>query len=344
VAETVVLLGATVAVAILQLDFSFYVWAYALSYGFTVVYAATIAVVSFGHRFRFDFDLARVLEMGRESLPFALTFVIGTLYYRINGLLLNTMAPARNKVAVVGLFGAAYKFLDAATFIPQALMDPVYPALSRLVGTEERLKSATVKAYKMLAVAAIPVAIVLVVLAEPIVVYATGPGFAGAVPILRVLALSVMFLFVNNTFIYTLNAMGRQRESTRLAVQSLVVNVVLNVLLIPQQNSFYGGAMGAAWATVLTEIVLFAGGWYLLRRHLFALPFISSLKGVLPAGGLCAVVMGGIVLAMGPHLHVYVLALLAGLGAYVAGLFGTHAFTIEELAVGREALKSLARR
>ena len=159
-----------------------------------------------------------------------------------------------------------------------------------------------------------------------------------------VLGLSVLFLFVNNTFIYTLNAMGRQRESTRLAVLSLIVNVALNLILIPQRNAFYGGAMGAAWATVLTEVALFAGGWYLLRRHLFALPVVRALGGVIPAGLLCAAAMGALILGLGPHLATYGLALLVGVAVYLGGLFGTHAFTADELSLAREGLKSLARR
>ncbi|HEV3231074.1 MAG TPA: polysaccharide biosynthesis C-terminal domain-containing protein, partial [Candidatus Dormibacteraeota bacterium] len=352
IGETLVLLAATVAVAVLRLDFTFFLWAYAVSYLFTIVYAAVVAVGRFGHRFRFDLDAGRLLEMGRESLPFALTYVISTLYYRVDGVLLNVMAPSADRVGVVGLYGAAYKFLDAATFIPQALMDPVYPALSRLAprgtgaaGEGGRLEGATVKAYKMLAVAAVPVAVVLVVLADPIIRVTTGgAGYLGAVPLLQVLAVSVLFLFVNNTFIYTLNAMGRQRESTRLAVQSLVLNVALNLVLIPQHSRLFGGAMGAAWATVLTEVGLFVGGWFLLRRHLFPLPWLRSLRGVIPAGVLCALAMGAVTLALGTGIAADGLALVAGMAVYAGGLLLAHAFTPEELALARETATTMLRR
>jgi O-antigen/teichoic acid export membrane protein len=125
---------------------------------------------------------------------------------------------------------------------------------------------------------------------------------------------------------------------------SLAVNLVLNFILIPQPSAIYGGYMGAAWATVLTEVALFAGGWYLLRKHLFALPIFSSLKGILPAGVLCAVAMGGIVLALGPRPAVYAASLVVGVAVYAAGLFATHAFTPEELSLAREATRSLTRR
>jgi hypothetical protein len=59
---------------------------------------------------------------------------------------------------------------------------------------------------------------------------------------------------------------------------------------------------------------------------------------------LCAAAMGGVVLAMGPHLLSYVVAIAAGGVAYAAGLRLTHAFTPEELALAREATRSLTRR
>jgi hypothetical protein len=102
--------------------------------------------------------------------------------------------------------------------------------------------------------------------------------------------------------------------------------------------------MGAAWATVLTEVALFAGGWYLLRKHLFALPILSSLKGILPAGVLCAASMAGIVVALGSTPAGYVSGLVVGMAVYAVALFATHAFTPEEMSLAREATRSLTRR
>ncbi|MFN2462518.1 MAG: flippase, partial [Candidatus Dormibacteria bacterium] len=260
IGETLVLFAGVVLCASLHLEWYFYIWAYAASWWFTVLFSCVVAVTRLGHRFRFDLQFARLSMLARESLPFALSFIISTLYYKVDQPLIKVLGvslgglDARAALVAVGLYAAAYKFLDAATFVPQALMDPVYPALSRIYHeTPERLAGVTTKAYRMLAIAAVPTAVTLVVLAEPILRYGAGRNYIGAghdaVPILRVLGVSVLFLFVNNTFIYTLNAMGRQSESTRLAVLSLVVNVALNLVLIPQSSPLFGRAMGAAIAT-----------------------------------------------------------------------------------------------
>jgi O-antigen/teichoic acid export membrane protein len=346
IGETLILLAGVALAASLHLHWSAYIWAYAASWWFTVVFSCVVAATRLGHRFRFDLQFARLSMLARESLPFALSFIISTLYYKVDQPLMKVLGVS---LVGVGLYAAAYKFLDAATFVPQALMDPIYPALSRIHHeAPERLAGVTTKAYRLLAVAAVPMAVTMVVLAEPIVRYGAGRDYIGAghdaVPILRVLGVSVLFLFLNNTFIYTLNAMGRQSESTRLAILSLVVNVALNAVLIPLPSSLYGRAMGAAWATVLTEVALFAGGYLLLRRYLFALPLVRSLLRVVPAAVLCAAAMGALLAILPGTLWAAAVALAAGTAAYAGVLLLSHAFSPDEVALVREGLLSRTRR
>src|SRR5207244_13643187 len=68
---------------------------------------------------------------------------------------------------------------------------------------------------------------------------------------LQILALGIFAMFVTNAFIATLNAVDRQGLFTWATFVSLVVNLILNLALIP-----FLGYLGAAWATVLTEVAL----------------------------------------------------------------------------------------
>lgn len=338
--ESFVLLVAAVLVALGHFPWWSFLWVYTASYGFTAVYAAIIAVRRFDHRFRFDLDFARLSMLARESLPFGLTVVLSTLYFKVDVPILTVFTS----YVAVGIYGAAYKYLEAVVFVPQTLMDPIFPALSQLAHAGgDRLESAATKVYKMLAVVGLPVTLGMLVFAAPIIRY-TIPGYDRAIPVLQVLAFGVFFLFVNNVFLYTLNAMGRQSDSTRLAVISLVINVALNLVLIPNNNPYIGGYMGAAWATGLTELGLFIGGWIYLRKHLFAMPLVMPLRGVILAGVLCGLVMFGTVFLLGAHLYTYVAAALVGAAAYGGGLVVTHAFTPEELALAREGLRSRTKR
>jgi O-antigen/teichoic acid export membrane protein len=75
-----------------------------------------------------------------------------------------------------------------------------------------------------------------------------------------------------------LTAIGRQWDFAAITVVSLAFNVACNALLIPGLLPIPGvrGYIGAAWATVLTEMVLFACAWWRLRLHLHALDWLNQ--------------------------------------------------------------------
>jgi len=143
----------------------------------------------------------------------------------------------------------------------------------------------------------------------------------------RILAPSIALLFVNNAFIYALTAMNRQADFTRLALVTLVVNLILNLVLIPPF-----GYLGAAVASTLTELALFAGGWWLLRRHLVALPLIRSIGPIL----ISAALMGGAVYLVRSWSLLVVVPL--AVVVYAAGLLAFRALNAEEWAILRGSL------
>jgi O-antigen/teichoic acid export membrane protein len=136
----------------------------------------------------------------------------------------------------------------------------------------------------------------------------------------------VILIFVNNAFIFVLTAIDRQVSFTWLATWSLVANVALNLALIPKFSY-----LGASWATVLTEVFLFAGGWWLVRRHLASLPVLSAglplaLAGLAEAGVLLP-------LRQGPAW----LSVPVGAVIYVVGVWLFRAFTPAERSLVRQA-------
>jgi len=178
----------------------------------------------------------------------------------------------------------------------------------------------------MLAILGLPLAVGIGVTADSIVHFTR--GFEQSIPALRIIAPSVVLIFVNNAFIYTLTAINRQVDFTRLALFSLAVNVVLNLALIPPF-----GYLGAAAASTITEVALFAGGWWLLRRHLASLSIVGSIAPVLVSG-----------LAMGIVVYLtrsWPLAIVITLGAavYLAALLVSRALDPEEWSIVRSGFR-----
>jgi O-antigen/teichoic acid export membrane protein len=327
--EAVILLVGTILVARAHLGVAAYLWVYGLSYAVTCVYAYwIIAGRYFVPTVHFDPVLARRLL--KMALPFALVFFLNTVYFRIDVVILSLYRP----LTEVGYYTAAYKFLDGLSFVPQTIMNAVFPTMSvvhlQAVASMRQAYTATIR---LLAALALPFAVVLGLGALPILTTLPGGGvYPQSAPALQILALAIVFMFVNSTFVFGLGAMDRQMDSVILSILSIVVNVVLNVILIPIFPRATG-YLGCSWATVITEVFLLVAGYLMVRRRLeYRLPWGRPLLPILVSGALMVGVMGLL-----SQFNIYLVSILAGL-IYLAALYITGGVSPAELQTIRSSL------
>ena len=321
VAESIVLLTLTLVAIDRHASWDVFLWVYTASYLFTCLFAYAVLRWRWHERIAVRLEPAFVRRLLLAGLPLALGFTITTVYAQLDIVLLQLF----KNFQVVGWYSAANKYVDAVAWIPQSAMGVVFPALS-LLGAKDRrrLAFAYEKSFKMLAILGLPLAVGLGVTADSIVHFTR--GFEQSIPALRILAPSVVLLFVNNAFIYTLTAINRQLDFTRLALFTLVVNLVLNLALIPPF-----GYLGAAVASTTTEAALFVGGWWLLRRQRLPLSVVGSIGRVLAS----ALVMGVVVYLI--RSWPLAIVVIAGAAVYAGALFAFRAVDAEEWAIIRGA-------
>ncbi|KKU85598.1 MAG: Polysaccharide biosynthesis protein [Candidatus Gottesmanbacteria bacterium GW2011_GWA2_47_9] len=85
--------------------------------------------------------------------------------------------------------------------------------------------------------------------------------FSASIPALRVLSLGLPFFFLTSLTMWTLIALKKQWALAGIYGLSMVINIALNLWLIPVY-----GYMAAAWITVLSEgVVLLLSGIFLLK-------------------------------------------------------------------------------
>jgi O-antigen/teichoic acid export membrane protein len=113
-------------------------------------------------------------------------------------------------------------------------------------------------------IAGVPIAVGLFALAEPIVRVVYGPSFVETVPALRALAPGLLILYVNSILMVTLVAVHRERWMVVLAALCCVLNLVLNLALIP----LFAHVAAAAVKTV-TELFICGFLLAVLPRELF---------------------------------------------------------------------------
>ena len=324
VAESLLLLALTLVAIRRQATWDAFLWVYSASYLFTCLFAFGVIRWRWHEHVTIGLEPAFVRRLLAAGLPLALAFTITTIYAQLDIVLLQLF----KNFQVVGWYSAANKYIDAVAWVPQSAMGAVFPALSLLAaGDRRRLVFAYQKSYKMLAILGLPLAVGVGVTADSIVHITR--GFEQSIPALRILAPSVALIFVNNAFIYTLTAINRQLDFTRLALFSLAVNVALNLILIPPF-----GYLGAAAASTITEVALFGGGWWLLRRHLASLSVVGSIAPVLAS----AAIMGIVVYSF--RSWPLLVVIVVGAAVYLVGLVGLRALTPEEWSIVRSGFRA----
>jgi O-antigen/teichoic acid export membrane protein len=325
VLETLVLLGLVLVGVVRNQGVAYFLWAYALSYAFSCAYFGVVLTARRIARIRWRVDPVFLVNWMLQGLPFAATFVITTIYFKIDVPILDALKGDYE----TGLYAAAYKPFEALLFVPVSMLNVVFPVLAIYHhAAEGRLVWAVGRFYKALLVLGWPICVgtfMLVTALQPIYRY------QASAPALRILALGIVFMFVCNAFIGALNAIDRQLTFTWAALGSMVVNIALNLVLIPLY-----GYLGASAATVLTEVALCTFGWVLTARHLTRVPVPALSWRVLLAG----LVMGAVLYPFRDVHGPLTLAVIAGAAAvYGLALLLLGALDAEEMAMVRRAVR-----
>ena len=327
VLESAILLGLVVYGVQTRQGVAYFIWAYAIQYAFSCVYFAAILAWKRIATIGWSFEPTLLREWFWKGLPFALTFVLTIIYFRIDQPLIDVFRGLEE----AGLYGAAYKPIESLLFVPITFLSIVFPVLS--VYHRDRpseLLDAVNRFYKGLLLMGWPVSIGIFVLAKPLTPLLLGHQYLGSEPALRVLALALGIAFVNNAFIGALNASDRQSSFSWAAGWSVVVNVVLNLALIPLY-----GYQGASWATVLTELTLGAVAWTLTARHVGRVAVLSLSWRIILAG----LIMGAAIYPLSSVSGFEVaIPIAAGAVVYGVAVLLLRALTGDEIAWARRAL------
>jgi len=196
----------------------------------------------------------------KECYPLAIKRVLGRLNIRSNALLLKAFQTNFD----VGIFHGAYRIVLNVVSVANSITFAIFPILSRLtVSSEYSLQLVYEKSFKLTLLIGVPVAIMLSSFAEPIVTIVLGHKYLETVPVLQIFGGIFLLVFLRTFIMKMLVAGGRQGLTTVVAGISLTANVTLALILIPKMSY-----MGAAYSTLISELVAVSIAFYLVSKHL----------------------------------------------------------------------------
>jgi O-antigen/teichoic acid export membrane protein len=244
-------------------------------------------------RIDLTFDWSAVKRLFHDSLSFWAFSMSMTVYLWVDAMLLALLAPA----AQLGFYGAPTRLVGTLMFVPTIVWMVWLPRLSSAHRwSPASLKSAAQAPLDLVIVLGTPVAVGAILVARPLIHFLYGSGFGPSVAVFTVLALTIVPVYVNTAIANILIASRRQLTWTAVMGCAAVINAVANVLLIRQfQERSQSGALGAAWALVITEVTITVAGLFLIRgmvgRHTLV-RFVKTLAAASVMAVLVAAVHG----------------------------------------------------
>ena len=182
-------------------------------------------------------------------------------------------------ITAVGIYSAAYRIGEYASFTLVALSTVLYPTIIKSYEEENLSETRKYLKYslKYFMMVAIPSAFGLSILAKPVLSILTTPEFVIGSTVVPFVAFGVILFGLCRFCFHIFYLANRTHLVVRLLGTSAALNIILNIILIPRM-----GIVGAAVATFIAYGVLGILTLLVSRRYLkFDLSITFTLKVIL---------------------------------------------------------------
>jgi polysaccharide transporter, PST family len=207
----------------------------------------------------------------RKSLPLIFSGLAIIVYLKIDQIMLGEMVDDR----AVGIYSVASRISEVWYFIPMAVSSSVSPAIYKAKEVSEALYYQRIgQLHRLLIAISISLALPMTFLSKPIVIALYGNNYAEAGEILSIHIWASIFVFMGVASTAWFIAEGLTMIAMYKTILGAVVNIILNLFLIPAH-----AGVGAAIATVISYAVagLFSHAIYPKTRKIFFLQVRSLL-------------------------------------------------------------------
>lgn len=193
-------------------------------------------------------DTAQIVPMIKGAYLFSLTQLFTMLYFSIDQLILSKMRP----IEEVGLYSAPFKIIIFMIIVPQMIFQVIQPIMFRLAAQDlEKYKRIHFTVLRYLTAFGLPVGLICILFAEPIVITLFGPAYADSALPLRWFGGFIMLSFLGSAAEYSLTSLDKQKIKVIFQIITVGANITLDVILI-----HYYGISGPAMATFFVQFFL----------------------------------------------------------------------------------------
>jgi O-antigen/teichoic acid export membrane protein len=207
-------------------------------------------------------DASAAREDTREGIFFSISASAQSIYNDID----KTMLGRLSTMGATGIYGAAYRFIDVSMTPVRSLISAAYPRFFTL-GAQEGLQGTRKYAFRLISKSVLyGVGIFLALtLFSPLIPFALGHKYDAVVPAVRWLAVIPFLRCIHSFLADALAGANMQARRTVIQVAVAIVNVFLNLWIIPRWSW-----RGAAWTSIASDALLAVSLWICIQLALRA--------------------------------------------------------------------------
>lgn len=257
----------------------------------------------------------------KRSLPFATLALLMVCYNRIDSVMIERILPSGTGSTQAGIYASAFRLLDALVMIAYLFSVILLPLISKMLKEQEDILPIVRTAFSLLFVFAVSATVILLCYKTPVISLLYDDHIAASVGVFSLLIPCIIPISLMYVFGTLLTANGSMKKLNITALIGIMVNVLINIILIPRMQ-----ARGAAIASLSTQSVVsflqFLIAMKELRIPLCKLPWLSCLI-------FCALLIPTVIASTHVlHCHVVYALLIMGGIALILG-FATRLLRIE---------------
>lgn len=237
-----------------------FVYTQTAAYFLTIVVAASIVAVKAKFR-RLQWNRLFFIMIIKKSFPFALLVLLMAFYNRVDSVMIEKILRDTIGNEQVGIYAQAYRLLDATNQIAYLFAVLLLPLYARMIKQRQQVNDLVKLAFTLLFVAAVVVAMTAVFYGQPIMrlLYSQHALETMSDYELRINQSAMIFsllmcgfLPISSTYVFgtLLTANGNLKQMNIVAAGAMLLNVLLNLLLVPRLF-----AVGSAITSLTTQSV-----------------------------------------------------------------------------------------
>ncbi len=290
-----------------------FAWAQTAAYGLTA-FTALVLVARRAGGLRPRWNRAFTFSVLRQSFPFALLVLLMSFYYRTDSVMLERMLP--NGALQAGIYAQGFRFFEAFNMLGFLFAGLLLPMYSRMLKEKADVGPLTGLALRLVLAGTLAVAVIGSFHAREVMDLRYHEHTDLSAPAFAVLIWCFVAVCITYIFGTLLTASGDLRTLNWLAAGGMVLNIGLNLVLIPRMQ-----VLGAAWASFITQMLMAMAQMVVAARRYRLIPKVRNVAGVLCYAGLLLAMAEALSRAgLSFRSTVPLLALGAATGAWGTGL------------------------